>query len=121
MVEGPRLDIQRYQGGTSTKQFTTQVMLCNWVAGTVTKAEPWWIWKLIPVKVEGTPASSQSSSEASGSGSPPSYNGDTTGQSSTRTQNTESEHDDFGTIVTKITTTSTIVTTRERYRVERAQ
>ena len=92
-----------------------------WTAAAVTQSYPWWIWKLIPVKVEGASTSSQSSSEPSGSGSPPSYDGDTTGQSSTRTQNTESERDDFGTIVTKVTTTTTTVTTREKYRVEHAQ
>jgi len=49
---------------------------------------------------------------------PPSYGGDGTGQSSTRTQRAESERDDFGTIVTEVTTVTT--STRRRYRVEDA-
>jgi hypothetical protein len=58
------------------------------------------IWKFIPVP---------------GSGPPPSYDGDVTGEPSTRTQqHAESERDDFGTIVTEVT----IVTTRKKYRVE---
>ena len=64
------------------------------------------MWKLIPVGVEA--------SETMGRGSPPLYEGDATGQSSARTQHTESERDEFGTIVTEVTT----VTTRRRYRVE---
>ena len=55
-------------------------------------------------------------SEAIGQGSPPSYEGDATGQSSARTQHTESEGDNFGTIVTEVTTVTT--TTRRRYRIE---
>ena len=74
------------------------------------------IWKLIPVEVEGATAASRSSSEALGSGSPPSYDGGVTGQSSTGAQHVESERDDFGTIVTEVTT----ITTRKRYRVEDA-
>ena len=66
------------------------------------------MWKLIPVKIKA--------SETMGQGSPPSYEGDSTGQSSARTQHAESECDDFGTIVTEVTTTTT--TTRRRYRVE---
>ena len=77
---------------------------------------PWFTWKLIPVKVEGL---FTSSSEALGSGSLPSYDGDT-GQSSARAQHTESEHDEFGTIVTEVTTTTTVVQTRKKYRVEDA-
>jgi hypothetical protein len=57
------------------------------------------IWKFIPVN-SGPIA--------------PSYDGDVTGEPSTRTQqHAESERDDFGTIVTEVT----IVTTRG-YRVE---
>ena len=48
--------------------------------------------------------------------SPPLYDGDTSGQPSIRAQVTESKRDDFGTIVTEVTT----VTTRKRYRVEDA-
>ena len=76
----------------------------------------WFIWKLIPVKVEGLFTASQPSPETHGSGSPPSYSGDATGQSSTRAQHVESERDDFGTIMTEVTT----ITTRKRYRVEDA-
>ena len=75
------------------------------------------IWKLIPVKVGGVFAPSQKSSEMLGLGSLHSYDGDTTGQSSTsHTQHAEPERDDFGTIVTEIIT----VTTRRGYRVEDA-
>jgi len=66
------------------------------------------------VKVEGVFAPLQSSSETLGSDSPPLYDVDTTGQSSTRAQHAESERDGFGTIVTEVT----VVTTRKRYRVE---
>jgi len=73
------------------------------------------IWKLIPVKVEGAPTPSRSSSETLGPGSLPSYDVGTAGQSSARAQRMEeSERDDFGTIVTEVTT----ITTRRRYRVE---
>ena len=57
------------------------------------------------------------SSEVSDSG-PPSYGEDATGQSCVRTQVAESERDDFGTIITEVTTV--ITTTRKRYRVEDA-
>jgi len=86
----------------------------TWV-GNGPSLEPWRMWKLVPVKVEGffTPPQSPL-----GSGSPPSYGENTTGQSSTHTQHAESERDDFGTIVTEVTTT--VVTTRKKYRVEDA-
>ena len=64
------------------------------------------------MKIEG---SLSPSSEVLGSG-PPSYDEGATGQSSVRTQVAESERDDFGTVVTEVTT----VTTRKRYRVEDA-
>lgn len=77
----------------------------------------WRIWKLIPAKAEDAPAHSQSSTlEAHGSGSLPPYHLDAAGQCPARTQRSESEHDDFGTIVTEVTTTT--ITTRKRYRVE---
>ena len=63
------------------------------------------------MKVEGKPKPLQSSRC---SGSLPSYNEDATGQPSTHTHHADSERDDFGTIVTEVTT----VTTRRRYRVE---
>jgi hypothetical protein len=66
--------------------------------------EPCQIWKLLPVQDEGWFTPSQSSSETSGS--PPSYGGDATGQSSTRAHHTESKHDDFGTVVTEVTVRS---------------
>jgi hypothetical protein len=84
---------------------------------TLHKAEPLigrWVWRLLPVNVEGTVTPSQPLSKTTGSDSLPSYDGGTTGQSSAHTQRTESERDDFGTIVTEVTT----VTTRKRYRVE---
>ena len=68
------------------------------------------------MRVEGRSTHSGSSSETLGSGSPPSYDGNTTGQPSARTQQTEFQRDDFGTIVTEVTT----VTTHKRYRVEDA-
>jgi len=61
------------------------------------------MWKLIPV-------------ESKDRGSPPSYEGDTVGQSCTCAQCPGPESDDLGTIVTEVTT----VTTRRRYRVEGA-
>jgi len=81
----------------------------------------WRIWKLIPVNVEGAFAHSRSSfNETVGSGSLPSYDGDTTGQSSTRTRHMESDSDEFGTIVNEVTVLTSTVTTRKRYRVEEA-
>jgi len=78
---------------------------------------PWQIWRLLPVKVEGTSTtSSRSPFGAVGQEIPPSYEGDAIGEPSARTQRTESERDEFGTIVTEVTT----VTTRRRYRVEDA-
>ena len=74
----------------------------------------WQAWRLIPVEVAGALAPSRPPSETLDSGSPPSYDGDATGQSSTRAQHAESERDDFGTVVTGVT----IVTTRKKYRVE---
>ena len=93
-----------------------QVFLCPDGSPSV----PWRIWKLIPVRVEGAFSPSQSSSETLGSGSLPSYDGSTTGQSSTRTQHTESEHDRFGTIVNEVTVNTVTTTTHKRYRVENA-
>jgi len=68
------------------------------------------------VKAEGTSTPSRSSSGTVGQGFPPSYEGDAIGESSARTQRMESERDEFGTVVTEVTT----VTTRRRYRVEDA-
>ena len=68
------------------------------------------------MEVKGVFAPSQSPFETFGSGSPPLYDGDATGRSSTRAQHAESERDDFGTVVTEVT----IVTTRKKYRVEDA-
>ena len=92
--------------------FTTQVQL--WPDGPEPVA--WRIWKLIPVNAEDVFTSSQRPPEALGSGSLPSYDGDATGQSSTHTRHSDSEHGEFGTVVTEVTTT--VVTTRKRYRVE---
>ena len=49
-------------------------------------------------------------------GSPPSYGGGTTEQPCAPTHHMESKRDDFGTVVTEVTT----VTTRRRYRIEGA-
>ena len=76
----------------------------------------WRIWKLIPMKVEGSFARSQLSAETLGSGSLPSYDGETS-QSSARAEQVQSERDEFGTVVTEVT----VVTTRKRYRVEDAE
>jgi len=72
------------------------------------------MWKFIPAKVEGTLTPPRLSSETPGLGPLPSYDEDVAGQSSTRAQHAEYERDDFGTVVTEITTT----TTRKRYRVQ---
>ena len=77
----------------------------------------WRIWKLIPVKVEGVFTPSRSLSEALSLGTLPSYDGDT-GRSSAHAQYAESERDDFGTVVTEVTTT--VITSRKKYRVEDA-
>ena len=69
------------------------------------------MWKLIPVKVESRPSTGTVGQEF-----PPSYEGDAIGQPSAHNQRTEFERDDFGTVVTEVTT----VTTRRRYRVEDA-
>ena len=55
----------------------------------------------------------QSSSENFGSGLPP-YDENEPRQSSSREQHAGYERDDFGTVVTEVTT----VTTRKRYRVD---
>ena len=84
--------------------------------------DAWQTWKLIPVKVETviTPTSSSSSGNLDSS-SLPSYDGDITGQTTTRTQHIESERDGFGMIVNEVTVvttnTSNTVTTHKRYRV----
>lgn len=71
------------------------------------------MWQLIAVERE--PGLAQPSPETSEPGFPPSYHGDgAEQQASARAQTTESERNDFGTIVTEVTT----VTTRRRYRVE---
>ena len=88
----------------------------------VVESHAWQIWKFIPVKVEDAFTPSRSPSETLGSDSLPSYDGDTSGRSSTRGQHVETEHDEFGTIVNEVTvvTTTNTVTTRKRYRVEDA-
>jgi len=98
--------IHRYQS-TVADRFTAQVKICD------TTGAVWQMWSLIPVKVESVPPPPRSPSET-----PPSYDGRSTGQSSTHTQHAESERDDFGTVVTEVTTT--IITTRKKYRVDDA-
>ena len=94
--------------------FHDQVVLCD-----DTKRNACRVWKLIPVRVEGTTQSLQSSRDT-----PPSYDGHATGSElpSTRAQHIGSERDEFGTIVNEVTTvtTTSTVTTRKRYRVEDA-
>lgn len=101
--------------------FTARGPKLNQIALQVTirsdnQRQTWRIWKLLPVKVEGVFTPSQLLSETIGSGSPPSYDRDATGQSSTHAQHAESERDDFGATVTEVTT----VITRRKYRVEDA-
>jgi len=64
------------------------------------------------MKAEGTFAPSRLPPETPDLVPPPSYDRDATGEPSARTQHVEFESDDFGTIVTEVTT----VTTRRRYR-----
>ena len=59
------------------------------------------MWKLIPI-------------ETMNQGFPPSYERDVVGLSSTSVQRAESENDEFGTVVTEVTTV--ITTTRKKYR-----
>lgn len=107
-----RLDIQGIEELQLTR-FAAQVLNRTDDDPSVT----WRIWKLIPVKAEGAPTPSQSStSETPGSGSLPPYHLDADGQCPTQTLHSERENDDFGTIVTEVTT----ITTRKRYRVEGA-
>ena len=77
---------------------------------------PWRIWKLIPVEVEGSSRHAQLPAETVASGSLPSYDGDQW-QTSALAQHAESEHDEFGTVITEVT----VVTTRKKYRVDGAQ
>jgi len=70
------------------------------------------LWKLIPVKIEGTPAPPQPLPETPGPLPP--YDENATEQPLTRARWVESERDEFGAVVTEITTT----TTRKRYRVQ---
>ena len=70
------------------------------------------------MKVEDESTPSCPPSEAPGSSSLPQYDEEGAGQSSTHAQHAEFERDEFGTIVTEVTTT--LVTTRKRYRVEDA-
>ena len=95
------------------KRFTIQIVLWE-----VAKPCASQTWDLIPVRVEGAPL--RLLSETPGPDTLPSYDGNTTGQSSTRTEHAESESEssgDFGTIVTEVT----VITTRKKYRVEDTQ
>ena len=71
------------------------------------------------MKVESKSTPLRQSLESLEPGSLPSYEGDT-GQPSTRTQHTELERDELGTVVNEVTVVTTTVTTRKRYRVEDA-
>ena len=98
--------------GTITEHLRIQVI--TW--SDTGPRQPWRVWKLIPVEVQGRSKPSQSSPETRGLGSLPPYNEDTTRQTSTNSQYAESERDDFGTVVTEVT----VVATRKRYRVGNA-
>lgn len=76
------------------------------------------MWKLIPVRVEGVFTPLRLPSEKPNSSSLPPDNGDTAGQAPAYAQHAEFEHNDFGTVVTEVTTVTT--STRRRYRVEDA-
>ena len=95
------------------RKFTPQVKFFD---GMPEKA--WQTWRLIPVRVGNVSTPLAPSSETPGSGLLPSYDGLATGQSSTHSQHAESERDDLGTLVTEVTTT--VITTRKKYRVEDA-
>lgn len=104
----------------------TKVRRCNWHQGdTADRFAPQvhifddsgqsrQIWRLIPVRTEDASTPQHLSSESLAPGFLPPYSGDATGESSTRAHHAESDRDDFGTIVTEVTT----VTTRKRYRVQ---
>ena len=79
-----------------------------------TTGATWQMWKL---EFEGPPRSFPGTFYQTPL---PSYDGLGTEQFSTRTQRAESEHDEFGTVVTEVTTTSNVTTTRRKYRVEDA-
>jgi len=98
-----RLEVRWYRRAV-TDGFEIQVMVYD----ETIERYPNRIWMLIPVKVEG------GSSENLCSCSLPAYDREATGQSSARAQHAEYERDDFGTIVTEVTT----ITTRKRYRVQ---
>lgn len=68
------------------------------------------------MRVEDMPTPQHLPSKSLASSLPPSYGGDATGESPARAHHAESEDDDFGTVVTEITT----ITTRKRYRVQDA-
>ncbi|KAF9781721.1 hypothetical protein BJ322DRAFT_240454 [Thelephora terrestris] len=74
----------------------------------------WQYWRLIPTEVEGNATLPQPSHESLGLDPLPPYNENEHRRSSTHAQ--ESERDDFGTVVTEVTTS--IITTRKKYRVE---
>lgn len=81
------------------------------------KSVPWQTWILIPQKVEGSFTPSQSLPKTVDPSIPPSNAEDVT-EPSTQTRHAEYERDDFGTIVTEVTTVTNTIITRKKYRVE---
>ena len=71
------------------------------------------------MEVKEAPAPLRSPLETLELRSLPSYEGDAR-QPSTRTQHTELECDELGTVVNEVTVVTTTATTRKRYRVEDA-
>lgn len=80
---------------------------------------PWQTWIFKCVKAEGTFTPSQLSLRTPNAGATPPNDGDATG-TPTQTQHAEYERDDFGTIVTEITTVTNTISTRKKYRVDDA-
>lgn len=99
----------RHQGDTADR-FAHQVHIFD------DSGKGWQTWSLIPMRVGDTPTPQHLWSESLSSGFPPPYGGEATRESSARAHHAESERDDFGTIVTEVTT----ITTRKKYRVQDA-
>ena len=85
---------------------SSKVKFCN------PNSNAWQVWKFVPAVVEGL----DKSCEGFGSGLLPPYDGNESGQSPAHSQHVGSELDDFGTVVTEVTTS--IITTRKKYRVD---
>ena len=87
-------------------QFFSQVKSCD------TCPNAWQVWRLIPTDVEGT----DPPYERFGLDAIPPYNENERMRLPAQVRREELERDDFGTVVTEVTTFTT--TTRKKYRVE---